>query len=173
MTKVLVLDTSALFGGFDVQLAEEPLYTVYEVLQEVKDEERKLKAELSIETKKLTILEPLKQSIQEIEKLAIETGDIGILSTADIKILALALDLREKGFNPKIVTDDYSIQNLAAKLGIEYQKIITVGIKEIFIWIKYCPACHKVYPMQAQIENCEVCGTKLKKKVGEKRALEE
>ncbi|HEX69286.1 MAG TPA: hypothetical protein ENG10_03210, partial [Candidatus Bathyarchaeota archaeon] len=51
------------------------------------------------------------------------TGDFKYLSQADIEVLALALQLKNSGENPTVVTDDYSMQNVANKLGIEFSPL--------------------------------------------------
>ena len=98
------------------------------------------------------------------------TGDFKYLSQADIEVLALALQLKSLGENPTVVTDDYSMQNVANKLGIEFSPLTTFGIKYRFKWILYCPACRKKYPPDYKPKKCEICGTELKRKpLGKKR----
>ena len=87
-----------------------------------------------------------------------KTGDT--LSEADIGILALALDL-----DGVLYTDDYGIQNVARKLGIDVRSIITEGVKEEFIWRKVCKGCKKMYPMDYKEEICEICGGILERKM--------
>ena len=57
------------------------------------------------------------------------------LSEADKQVLALALELKGSGLTPLIVTDDYSIQNVANKIGVEFTSLMTFGIKFRFKWI--------------------------------------
>ena len=47
---------------------------------------------------------------------ASKAGDFHKLSEADMQLLSLALQLKAEGYTPKIVTDDYSIQNVAKQL---------------------------------------------------------
>jgi rRNA maturation endonuclease Nob1 len=63
-----------------------------------------------------------------------------------------------------IATDDYSIQNVANQMGIEFASLATFGIRFRLQWIRYCPACHKKYPANYKFRKCEVCGTELKRK---------
>ena len=91
-------------------------------------------------------------------------GDLRFLSEADIQVLALALELKDKDCNPHIVTDDYSIQNVANKLGIQFAPLITFGIRYRFSWTLYCPACFRKYAADHRSKRCEVCGTELKRK---------
>ncbi len=99
-----------------------------------------------------------------------KTGDFKYLSQADTEVLALALQLKAAGEKPVIVTDDYSMQNVASKLGIEFSPLTTFGIKYRFKWMLYCPACRKKYPPDCRLKKCKVCGTDLKRKpIGKKR----
>ena len=81
-----------------------------------------------------------------------------------MELLALALEYKESGCVPQIVTDDYSIQNVATQLGIEFYALGTFGIKRLLEWIRYCPACHREYPADCKTKECQICGTELKRK---------
>ena len=70
-----------------------------------------------------------------------------------------------------LVTDDYRLQNLAEKAGIEWETVSTKGIKEIWKWELRCIACKKMYPQpekpnqkKSDWGECEDCGSKLKLK---------
>ena len=82
----------------------------------------------------------------------------------DVELLALALELKSKGYRPQVVSDDYSIQNVATQAGIEFLALATFGIKRLLEWIRYCPACHREYPANNSSKECLVCGTALKRK---------
>ena len=93
------------------------------------------------------------------------------LSEADMQVLALALELKSRGSTPLIVTDDYSIQNVANKIDVDFTALLTFGIKFRFKWILYCPACYRKYPQDYKFKVCEVCGTELKRKPKKKTRL--
>jgi len=93
------------------------------------------------------------------------------LSEVDLQVLALALELKSTGLSPFIVTDDYSIQNVANKIGVNFTSLMTYGIRFRFNWILYCPACHRKFPSDCKFKSCEVCGTKLKRKPLKKTPL--
>ena len=143
----------------------EKQYTVTEVLDELKLESMpwvRLKA--AIEKGKIEILKPKDVFFQEIMAMSKKVGDIKNLSLVDKKVLALALELKNKDLVPLIVTDDYSIQNVANKIHIEFNSLMTIGIKYRFNWILYCPACFRKYSYDYEYQVCEICGTKLKRK---------
>ncbi|MBS7638893.1 MAG: NOB1 family endonuclease [Candidatus Bathyarchaeia archaeon] len=160
-----MLDTSAFICGFDPSYINEEAYTVPEVEAELLENSLpKLRFYMAVESGKLRIIEPSHQYLNIVREVSGEVGDIGLLSKADMAILALALQLKEAGQNPTIITEDYSIQNVAEKLGIKHMPLASLGIRYQLHWTLYCPACGKRYPSNQKITTCERCGTELKRK---------
>jgi UPF0271 protein len=118
----------------------------------------------AVENGKLKVKAPSEEFLNKVKASAITVGDSFFLSETDMQILALALELKAAGYNPQIVTDDYSIQNVATQMGIEFASLATFGIRRLLEWVRYCPACHREYPADYGSTNCTVCGTKLKRK---------
>ncbi|MBS7648349.1 ribonuclease VapC [Candidatus Bathyarchaeota archaeon] len=161
----LVLDTSAFIAGFDPSAVSEETYSVPDVETELLDETTpKLRFTTSVESGKLMLIKPVSKYIDIVRSTSSEIGDAGFLSNADIAVLALAAQLKENGQNPVIITDDYSIQNVAEKLGLEFASLANFGIKYQLHWLLYCPACGKKYPPHQKTMICENCGTQLKRK---------
>lgn len=165
MKKVLVLDTSAFIAGFDPLAASEKQYTVPEVKSELDLGSMPwMRFNAALDNGKITVLKPKDDFFREILEASKKVGDMRYLSEADLLVLALALELKGSGFNPLIVTDDYSIQNTANKIGIEFVSLLTFGIKLRFKWMLYCPACYRKYSSDYKFKTCKVCGTVLKRK---------
>ncbi|MEM2850334.1 MAG: hypothetical protein QXP20_00370 [Candidatus Bathyarchaeia archaeon] len=163
--RVIVLDASAIIMGYD-SFTSNKQYTVPKVLEELPSKGTGiLRVKIAEQKGKLRVLEPSDEFSRRISTIATEVGEGRSLSEADQKLLALALELRERGENPVIISDDYAIQNIAALLGIEYVSLATIGIRHRFRWIFYCPGCHKKYPSSSRLEYCRICGTQLKRKV--------
>ncbi len=118
----------------------------------------------AIESGKLKVKMPEERSIQRVKESSKAVGDVLFLSEADVNVLALALELKEAGCLPFIVTDDYSIQNVAHQVGVDFTSLMTFGIRFRFYWILYCPACHHKYPADYKLKKCKICGTELKRK---------
>ena len=118
----------------------------------------------AVENRRLTVRKPRNSFLQEINEAARKVGDVRCLSEADLQVLALALELKRAGLHPFIVTDDYSIQNVANQIGVNFTSLMTYGIRFRFNWILYCPGCHRKYRSDYKFKSCEVCGTKLKRK---------
>jgi len=163
--RALILDTTAFIAGFNVYKFNEEIYSVPDVKEELtKSSIAKLRLNTAIKSGRLKLREPSVQALNEVRRVSEEVGDFLSLSKADMKILALAVQLRSEGYTPKIITDDYSIQNVAKKLAVNYASVTTYGIRFHLKWLLYCPACHRKYPPNYKFERCETCGTKLKRK---------
>jgi UPF0271 protein len=170
--KVIVLDTSAFIGGFDPLTVTEEQYTVPEVKNElVADSINVVRFKAAVEGGKLTIKNPKSVALSEVKEASRNVGDIRYLSEADLHVLALALELKGNGLAPLIVTDDYSIQNVANKIGVDFTSLMTFGIKVRIKWTLYCSGCYRKYPPDYKYETCEVCGTELKRKPKKKTRL--
>ncbi len=120
--------------------------------------------EAAIDSGKLKLQAPQRVFLERVKESAKTVGDVLFLSEVDLEVLALALELKASGQAPLIVTDDYSIQNVADQIGVEFASLVTFGIRFRQHWIMYCPACFRKYPSDYKNENCQVCGTKLKRK---------
>jgi UPF0271 protein len=170
--KVIVLDTSAFIAGFDPLTVPEKQYTVPEVKNElIVDSMNVMRFNAAVESGKLKVKSPKSSALDEVQEASKEVGDMRYLSEADMQVLALALELKGSGYSPLIVTDDYSIQNVTNKIGVEFTSLMTFGIKFRFKWILYCPACYRKYPPDYKSKVCEVCGTELKRKPKKKTRL--
>lgn len=163
--RVIVLDTSAFLAGFDPFSLSEEQVTVPKVEEEIrKNSMIWIRFETAIESGRLKIKAPSEEFWNKAKASASKVGDSYLLSETDMQLLALALELKATGNIPQVITDDYSIQNVATQLGIEFLALATFGIKRLLEWIRYCPACHREYPANCASKECQVCGTELKRK---------
>jgi UPF0271 protein len=163
--KGIVLDTSAFVAGFDPFFSNEEQMTVPKVEEEIKRNSMvKMRFETALESGRVKVKAPTQEFLNQAKTSSNKVGDSVKLSETDIELLALALELKAKGYEPQIVTDDYSIQNVATQMGIEFLALATFGIKRLFEWIRYCPACYREYPANSSSKECQVCGTELKRK---------
>ena len=161
----MVLDTSAFIGGLDPFTVREEQVAPPMVEEEVKRNAMTLlRLSTAVESGRLKIFAPEQQFLDQVKTCATSLGDSFFLSETDMQVLALALQIKARGDTPQIMTDDYSIQNVAAKLGMEFLSLGTLGIKRVLSWIRYCPACHRTYPANYKATDCPVCGTELKRK---------
>jgi len=163
--RIVVLDTSAFLAGYDPFAASTEQVTVPKVEEEIlRNNMVKMRFQTAVESGKVKVRAPTQEFLVAAKASACKVGDSFKLSKADMQLLSLALELKEQGYAPQIVTDDYSIQNVTKQLGIEFLALATFGIKRLLEWIRYCPACHKQYPANSKFKECQICGTELKRK---------
>lgn len=163
--RVIVLDTSAFIAGFEPLSIQDPQYSVPEVKEELASNSLPwTRFNAAVENGKLTVKAPRAEYVEEVRASSKTVGDLLFLSEADKQVLALALELKGVGYKPQIVTDDYSMQNVANQLDMGFAPLMTFGIRYRFRWTLYCPACYRRYPADYQSKHCEICGTELKRK---------
>lgn len=170
--RIIVLDTSAFAAGFDPFSVSEMQYTVPLVREEVKKNAfAKVRLKTAIEQGRIVVKKPKKPFLDAAMDSATTIGDKNFLSETDIQILALALELKNEGYSPIIASDDYSIQNVANRMAIEFASLATFGIRFQLEWVRYCPACYRKYQSDYKLNKCAVCGTELKRKPLRKKHL--
>jgi len=172
--RTLVLDTSAFIAGFNSSAVDCDLYSVPEVeLELTRDDLLKVRFQAAVESGKLRILTPDARYLGAVREASKEMGDTRYLSEADMHVIALAAQLKDEERSPTIVTDDYSIQNMATKIGVNFTSLATFGIRYQLQWLLYCPGCRRKYPSDYKQRDCEICGTRLKRKPQTKKPANE
>jgi endoribonuclease Nob1 len=159
--KVYILDASGIIGGF---ISQKHLnITTSAVLDEIKDLKSQMMVQSALQEGNLEIAEPNSEALRKVQKEVKISGDILRLSEVDKELVALAFFLK-KNYNPQVVTDDYSMQNILKIMHISYCSILTEGINEIYGWIKICRGCRQKYPSDHEGDECETCGSALYRK---------
>ena len=126
---IIILDTSAILSGKPINLYNASIATIPDVSNELKPGGRDYRWFQFLIERGLSIKYPTKKSIDKVNNISIKTGDLSRLSTTDIEILALALDINEDDKKVAIIlSDDYSIQNVAHVLKIKFETISQAGI---------------------------------------------
>lgn len=153
----VVLDTSALFAMQDLPPDLEAYATpgVLRELEKYGDRRAGLWGEM------LKVSEPSPASLRKVKEAGSRSGDSTRLSPTDAEVLALAMDL-----GATVLTDDYSLQNLAAYLGVPYRPVGLKGIREVRKWRWRCVGCGKVF--DKEMPECPVCGSRLKSTLSKK-----
>lgn len=153
--KGYVLDSSALFYGKDAPSGFECVITPGVVL-ELNREDMGERLELLLATR-IRVVSPSERSLKKVMEKAKETGDSRRLSPTDVEIIALALEL---GY--ELISDDYSVQNVARVVGVPCRGMEQKGIKEVFRWQAKCKGCGKVF--DADVRECDICGSETRTK---------
>lgn len=148
-----VLDTSAILSGKDLP-ADCELYSSPKILDELKHGRMRRRLDFLIESG-LKVLSPSEDTLKEVISAANESGDLLRMSQADLEILGLAKEL-----DATLLTDDYSIQNLASILHVDYMGISQDGIKKTLKWRIRCKGCGRYW--DTMHPSCPVCGSELK-----------
>lgn len=99
---------------------------------------------------------PGEDSRERVRRAARESGDDTELSETDLYLVATALEL-----DAVLVTDDYAMQNVAERLGVDVEEISQEGITEEREWLYQCQGCGRVYD---ENQVCPVCGSETTRK---------
>jgi rRNA maturation endonuclease Nob1 len=160
-TEVLVLDAPAFYAGVPLH-GTATMYTTPEVLREV---EHTTSANLHavLASQRLVAQGPSPAALVRARQEARRRGELGTLSGADLSIIALALDLRDRGATPVVLSDDYGVQNLSGALALQWRPLMARGIRRVWAWTIYCPGCGKSF-RSLRPKVCDVCGTALRRK---------
>lgn len=165
MARAILLDTSAFLVGYEVSDFGDEHYTVPAVLEELREGRLlQFRIEAALRAGRLKALSPKCQFVVEAEAAAAELGETNALSHADKMLLALGLQLKDGSRSPIVVSDDYSVQNVADRLGLRYMSLVTRGIRRRFDWEVYCPGCRRVFVGLQPEDACTVCGTALRRR---------
>ena len=159
--KIKILDASAFIGGYH---PTDKNYTIPDVTQELKDIQSQSIMNNALKDDLLVIQEPSKKYMDIVDDTIKTSGDILRLSNVDKKLLALAIEKKSEHNDIILLTDDYSIQNVAKILKIPFQSIITEGINQVYNWKLICKGCKKEYSDDYSFSECEICGSPLYKK---------
>ena len=126
---IYILDAAALLNDENFYFDEKNKYfTTNLVFDEWKDFQNKTIAENALSEGLLAIREPSENSIQKIIECLSKSNTM--LSSADISIVALSFEFKEKAESFVVITDDYSIQNSLKKMKINFQGVIHKEIKK-------------------------------------------
>ena len=148
-----VLDASAILSGKDFPVNYE-LYSSPKILEEIRYGRMRMRLDFLIEAG-LKVMSPSDESLERVIKCANKTGDMARVTDADIEILSLAKEL-----DAVLLTDDYSIQNLAEELNVKYQGVAQKEITKKIKWLYRCKGCGRYW--EEMHDSCPVCGSKLK-----------
>jgi len=160
-SKIYIIDTSAILSGIPINFNDTLIVTTNSISMELKPGGRDYRTFQFLKEKGLSLLSPSKNSREKVNAISILTGDKDRLSKVDIEILALALDMKLKDQkNAIILSDDYSMQNVAHTLDIKFENIGQPKITKRFKWGCRCLGCRKKF--NEKIKICPICGAATK-----------
>ncbi len=168
--RVLVLDATVAYSGYDPFMVSEEQYTTSNVASEIRKDS---KLAIAINLGVVKVREPSKDAIENIVKRVREHCEEPNLSNADMSILALAYELSNEGKDTLIISDDYSLQNMAKILGLKISRYGRPFIRHILYRVKICEKCKRKYDPDYPGDTCEVCGGKILSKVARRVRVHE
>ena len=147
---VIILDSSALFSMENLPEGDCVCPPgVIDELRKYKDRRLDLWGDM------LRVSDCSPESMERVKEEARKSGDLGRLSPVDLTVIALGLDL-----NGVVYSDDYSIENVCTRLGIQYRPVGTGGIRKVEKWNYQCIGCKKWY--KEKMDECPICGSPMK-----------
>jgi len=161
--RTLVLDTTAFLAALPLMLYTARLVAPPRVVEEVRDRESRERLEVAAILDRVEVLEPAERYRWRVRRAAVRLGLHASLSETDVDVAALALQLRDEGEDVTVVTDDYALQNLLAKMGVGYMPLRTRGISEAREYTLVCPVCGYVSRRYGE-RRCPRCGVPLVKR---------
>jgi UPF0271 protein len=157
-----ILDATSFYAGVPFSSQEQSFTTplVFEEIKHIKKNHDAVQALIDLD--RLRIIEPEKKFTDLILEKASQTGDLPDLSKGDVSVLALCVQL-----NGELVTDDYTVSNVAKHLDLKVIPIMTKGISKVLESVYFCPACGKVLK---KMSDCPICGNKLRKRSAKRKS---
>ena len=163
---IFILDASAIinylakFGNINKKA-----YITTSAINEIKSEASSLRIVQLISTGKLHIADPDEVYIKEVIRIARRVGNIYDLSNADIETLALALEFAKNGKKVILITDDYSMMNVAYALKLRFKPLLVKPIREYREYIYVCRTCHFSTREPPSDLKCPRCGGMLVRRI--------
>ncbi len=153
--EIYVLDAGVFINGMSYLFQDKLSITTPFIEEEIKSSQAKMDF-YRFSLQDLNIVMPSKESMERAKKILNRTNHK--LSPADLSLLALCIEYKNKNKEVVLVTDDYSLQDVASSYGIKVEGIVKEKTKERYRWKRICPACNR----ENSYAICEVCGTKTK-----------
>lgn len=154
----LVLDTSLLLGGKEPPRGSS-WATTPEASAEVQPGGRDARRFANWVAAGLEVRDASAASLQQVRQTATKAGNLSRLSQADVSLAALALDLEAV-----LVSDDYTLLDVAKRLGIPLQTVNTAGIDGTLDFKPRCTGCGRWFDVPQKRDECPVCGSPVKPK---------
>lgn len=161
----MVLDTGALLAKYYrfIPRVGVDMYTTPSAVCEVKDPENRAALVEAVDLGFVKIIAPSQPHVSVIMQAAVKIGSIHKLSSTDLDVAALAVQLRGSYSEVVVVTDDYELENLLLYLGVSFKPLRTPGIRELRVFAALCPVCGYV-PGKPGEETCPFCGISISRR---------
>ncbi|MHB1440719.1 MAG: NOB1 family endonuclease [Cuniculiplasma sp.] len=149
--KFIIPDTSAILTG-RIEILSMNCLVPESVIREIRH--GKMGRVITHDLNVIKTAAPKDEYMEEVREAAMETGDFPYLSQTDMEIVAIA-----KEHGGVIISDDYSLQNVSSRMGIEFHGCGIDAIKESIKWGYLCRGCGTKYDQK--LESCRICGHRI------------
>jgi endoribonuclease Nob1 len=164
---VYIIDSSAILSGKPLPIDQQDCRTVEEIADEFSVGGSSYRMFQYLCEKGLSLHRPSDSSKKKVQTITEKMGESLRLSSADKAVLALAVDVESIAEKKAVIlTDDYSIQNIANVLKICFQPISQTGITKTFKWNRCCRGCGRLLSNEEMV--CPICGSSAKFVVNKK-----
>jgi UPF0271 protein len=153
-----ILDTSLLLGGRDPP-RDGRWATTPEAAAEVSPGGRDARRYEDWISVGLQVRAADPDAVTRVEDAAQAAGNLSRLSRADVSLAALALELEGH-----LITDDYTLLDVAKRLSIATRTVNTQGIGGTLDFKPRCTGCGRWFEAMPKGEECTVCGSPVKPK---------
>ena len=168
MRKYIADSAVFIMGNCPVPASE--MVTIPQVEDEIRSEDALLRYDIS-KAEGLRVEAVEDTFLIRVSEEAKLTRDIEKLSATDLGILAKALEYKTQiNADAVLVTDDFAVQNIAARLDIAVLPVAQRTIQNKIVWQKQCIGCFRHFK---DGDDCPVCGSPLRKKAKKKTAKKE
>lgn len=156
-----ILDSSFFFDEKYLTLDGE-LWTTDQVRDEIKDFSSRARLQI-LEDNGLKIGQASSEEIQHVRDVAESSGDLRVLSSTDISVIALGLSL-----HGTVLSADFAVQNVCKHLNIPVKSLLEKTAKKK-VWKRICSGCGAEIPNGES--ECPICGSKPLLRSTEKKKL--
>ncbi len=170
MTKVYVLDAGALLSNWTQKHPDYLFVTTYSIIDELQNKPSQQRADNLVSTGRLSIESPAQSWIKQVASVSSTVGDGYVLSDTDKELIALALELKNSGKEPVVVSTDLAVLNTASNLDLLILDPKN-RMKHVVSWILKCPACNNEEPSGSKYTECPVCGTEMYRKTASRKKV--
>jgi len=156
-----ILDATSFYAGVPFSSQEQSFTTplVFEEIMHIKKSHDAVQT--LVDLGRLQIVEPEEKFLKFILDESENIGDSAELSKEDMSVLALCVQLKGE-----LVTDDFTVSNVARHLNLKVIPIMTKGISKVLDSVYLCPACNKSFK---KMSDCPICGSKLRKRSSKRK----
>ncbi len=169
MEQLFLVDAGVLLTNWTQKNPEYQFLTTSTIINEIKNRPSIQRIESLISLDRLVIEDVDEIWIQEVRSAATETGDIAVLSSPDIDLLALAVQKYRSNVEVTVVSTDMAVLNTAHFIGLEILNP-RGNMKHDIRWILKCPACGNS-SANIDVVECIVCGTEMKRRPASRRRI--